>query len=1011
MKFWNYFVTCFLTFLLTAESSVSSIPCPDGWDCKISSEKPWQASSAKLSLSIYYYNTPKVVIFCDNGRGDDDLPADILANFIFPTDVTDFAFSACSLPRNITYADILGNQTVETFRIISKVPLEDELTPELFKGFDNLTYFDLNNCGLRTIPEDILKYSPNVITLKLRENTLTTLPSKMFQFAPNLVNLDLGNNQLVSLTDSMPGLTYLEVLLLYHNQIERISRDFFDSAPHLQTLDLQNNQLTQFSDDLLRIPRLKSLKMFRNQLESLPENLLANQTRMTVFSCSDNPNLSILPPNLLRNTPALVTLEFARCNISEIPPAFLNYTLLINVTSVSFLRNNLQDLHPKLFSKLTNLTSVDVSFNELTTIRAETFAGLRKLELLLINNNVIVSIEPGAFSYQEKLKELHLSHNNLQSIDESLFDFNHNLQLLDLSHNKLTYPDPTPRPFKLPSGVIGINLSYNYFKSLPSSWLLELPFLEMLSLQHNDLTIFRATDCQPISSKLRLDISYNNISRADFDMTVINQLKELNISPNPLNEQAKVILERNPFICDCLADGMLTYAQQQQVDNRYGFVLQIENLLCSGPESYRGQYLKALHQENLICILKEECPTPCQCLMRAAGNVVEVDCSNLNLTSVPTIAPKFTSVLKIDHNDLTDFANISSPAWDHLTKLYIANNKISTAENVKLPNSIEELDLRDNKLTVMDQTVLNALNDSGSFRRILFQNNPWDCSNCENIELREFLKSNIDRVGNVSTLFCYGTKRQLYLEPICEAPPTLTKTVLISTVVVCFVMAIGFAAAAVCYYRFNHEIKVWLYAHKMCLWFVKEKELDKNKRFDAFISFSQEDEEFVSSQLVPGLEENEPFYKLCIHQRDWLAGEWIPDQIIRSVQDSRRTIVVLSKNFIKSVWGRLEFKTAHHQALQDRTNRIIILVFGDLPPASEMDPELKMYVKFNTYLQWGDDWFWQKLRYAMPHCPVRSSSILPQSFKSLKDPRKQRKSGDPNRMATRLANLNGKSKT
>lgn len=82
--------------------------------------------------------------------------------------------------------------------------------------------------------------------------------------------------------------------------------------------------------------------------------------------------------------------------------------------------------------------------------------------------------------------------------------------------------------------------------------------------------------------------------------------------------------------------------------------------------------------------------------------------------------------------------------------------------------------------------------------------------------------------------------------------------------------------------------------------------------------------------LVPGLENGDPKYRVCLHYRDWIPGEYIQEQILTSVKASRRTIVVLSKNFVESVWGQLEFKAAHSQALQDKTNRIIVVVYGEV---------------------------------------------------------------------------------
>ena len=39
----------------------------------------------------------------------------------------------------------------------------------------------------------------------------------------------------------------------------------------------------------------------------------------------------------------------------------------------------------------------------------------------------------------------------------------------------------------------------------------------------------------------------------------------------------------------------------------------------------------------------------------------------------------------------------------------------------------------------------------------------------------------------------------------------------------------------------------------------------------------------------------------------------IPDQIIQSVESSRRTLIVLSKAYVDSMWTKLEFRAAHTQ--------------------------------------------------------------------------------------------------
>lgn len=167
---------------------------------------------------------------------------------------------------------------------------------------------------------------------------------------------------------------------------------------------------------------------------------------------------------------------------------------------------------------------------------------------------------------------------------------------------------------------------------------------------------------------------------------------------------------------------------------------------------------------------------------------------------------------------------------------------------------------------------------------------------------------------------------------------------------------------------FLQEVRVWLHSHFGIRWFGGRHDVDdfqeREKLFDAFVSYSSNDEAFVAEQLAPVLESGESPYTLCLHYRDFPVGGVIAETIVQAIESSRRTIMVLSENYIKSEWCRFEFKSAHHRVLRDRKRRLIVIVLGRVPDS--LDADIRSYLKTNTYLQWGDRYFWDKLRYALP---------------------------------------------
>ena len=92
--------------------------------------------------------------------------------------------------------------------------------------------------------------------------------------------------------------------------------------------------------------------------------------------------------------------------------------------------------------------------------------------------------------------------------------------------------------------------------------------------------------------------------------------------------------------------------------------------------------------------------------------------------------------------------------------------------------------------------------------------------------------------------------------------------------------------------------------------------------YDAFVSYSNADKEWVTSQLMPTLEDGHGM-RLCIHERDFAVGSTIIENIAFSLDKSMGCVIVLSQDYVESDWCKFEA----HVALQNSMERKSILQF------------------------------------------------------------------------------------
>lgn len=157
------------------------------------------------------------------------------------------------------------------------------------------------------------------------------------------------------------------------------------------------------------------------------------------------------------------------------------------------------------------------------------------------------------------------------------------------------------------------------------------------------------------------------------------------------------------------------------------------------------------------------------------------------------------------------------------------------------------------------------------------------------------------------------------------------------------------------------------------IYYLQRYEDTDGKLYDAFISFrsSKNDEFWVLNTLFPKLE-NEMGFKICVHFRDFLVGETISNNIIDAIEKSRRTILVVSPDYVSGEWTRMEYQVAQQEMLNLR-HKIIPIMYRDIDCINDVDKNLKLILNSITYIKWPDgkkhkeiEKFWEQLRLTMP---------------------------------------------
>ncbi|NXO09530.1 TLR21 protein, partial [Oriolus oriolus] len=694
------------------------------------------------------------------------------------------------------------------------------------------------------------------------------------------------------------------------------------------------------------------------------------------------------------------------CNCSSMGLDFIPLGLTAKITVLNLAHNRIKRIRSQDLQQAVNLRALLLQSNEISSIDEDSFQSLAKLELLDLSNNSLAHVSPVWFGHLFSLQHLHLQGNSYRDLGQSSpFSSLRNLSSLHLGNPRFSvirqgnfegiellhelwidgsnlsqYEQGSLKSIKKINHMI-INLrNSNIFSDIVRDLLHSVAWLEVTeiklpvekkSLVQNSTRPFRM---QKLTFKEAF-FTDQSISQAIVLLKEITSLKELEAIDCMLEGRGKwsmeeIISSGQSFVGTVTVMRIIiqNFHLFFDLDGMESQINNLKRLTIASSRVFMVPCKLARHFSSLVYLdfhdnllaNKRLNETVCE------GSWPSLQTLNLSLNSLKFLEQiaKYTSRLpKLNNLDISqnNFGEIPDVCeWPKTLKyLNLSSTQIPKVTTC-IPPTLEVLDVSANNLKEfgLQLPFLKELYLTRNHLKALPGATPVPnlvALSVRRNKLNSFSKEEFEgaQVGAVhlSVMECH---RSLVVSMIC----------LLVFLVILVLVAVGYKYHVVWYVRMTWA---WLRAKRK-----PKRAPPKDVCYDAFVSYSENDSEWVENTMVRELEQACPPFRLCLHKRDFVPGKWIVDNIIDSIEKSRKTLFVLSEHFVQSEWCKYELDFSHFR-LFDENNDAAILVLLE-PIQSKAIPKrfckLRKIINTKTYLEWpaGEEQqqvFWENLKGAL----------------------------------------------
>lgn len=715
----------------------------------------------------------------------------------------------------------------------------------------------------------------------------------------------------------------------------------------------------------------------------------------------------------------------------------LTKAMMADLHSLSWLDlNRCQSLHINTASMedLLSLHQLNLAQNHLTSLHQDTFKNLKQLKSLRLDDNMLKDIN-GLLQSQTELQNLNVSSNRLQWFDYAFIP--KSLEMIDLHDNQieelgnyfvlkegfnLHTMDVSQNKIKRISAgsflasLKNINLQSNNIQYIAANTFTQLLYLNSVRLDDNHLVTLHLPSLAThpsIHNPPNFYISANPLL-CDCHMDYLAKMYQHTQTGHYPN-----IEDIDRIYCSTINTNNITYNKLQRLLD-----IQAHQFLCE----YQAHCF-ALCQccDFVACDCRMQCPDDCTCLHDSAWKHNVIACSHRLHNKAPHSIPMDATDVYLDGNDLGNFTSqafigrrkvtslflnssnilsVGNKTFNGLTGLkvlHLESNLISRFEGVEFDNLTElrELFLHNNRIQTIGKATFQTLLKLETLT--LYSNllsvypvwklatlprltalsvgdNNWSCD-CHIVRKLQMLTVLTDsdllchtesgKTVSIGSLSNLTVCRELPVsQTVADSQPDMESLVI--PVTVCLV-----TAATLCVITlsclllvFRTQVKIWLHSHYNIR---LSESVHGDCLYDAFVSYSIQDEEYIQQIFVPNLNcQYQQQYRLCLQHRDLSPGAL--SEVWPGLQSlCARVVMVLSRSYLTNQWEQIETLTQ---------SKCVIVLLDDLTSLDFASvPKLNSLLKQNVVLRWNQSGFWSNLRFYLPD-PRRSESLAGEGAKT-----------------------------